>query len=86
MAKRLEDKLKEDWGVHLEIGDILGMSNKEVEAILKDALGDPEAKATSEKFVEMCHCGKEKDVGLKCWWCGSEAKGMTLERYKEIFG
>jgi len=63
--------MSEDWTVQHEVGSFFGLTPKEIDALLEDALSADEPQAVSEKLVEGCNqCGREKDIGTKCWWCG----------------
>ena len=31
---------------------------------------EPQSPSVSEPVEEQCGCGKMKDAGRPCWWCG----------------
>ncbi|KKL84754.1 hypothetical protein LCGC14_1961590 [marine sediment metagenome] len=63
--------MKEVWATSSECLAFHDLARKEIDELVDGALDDKNPKAKSGKLVEGCiTCGKEKDIGIECWWCG----------------
>ena len=67
--------MSEEWKVEkakdISCSSFYGLTPAELDELLEEALNEDEPTAEAGRHEEECQCGKRKDVGQKCWWCGN---------------